>query len=196
MKTEPAHAAIDRHSQTSEQPMATIDNTQTAFESRVTWFDCLVPSHESLRRSAAMRPAANGHVSITIRERLTSRTASVSWSDSQLGCLAEQVWSLGRARGRCLLHQRRAHQARRSRLPAVKDVTTRHQRTLGHRRTSRARCAARGVKHETSRGAACRATSGLSGARVAPARRLRIPRLTRHTSWPARASANASRIPV
>ena len=78
--------------------MATIDNTQTAFESRVTWFDCLVPSHESLSGSAAMRPAANGHVSITIRERLTSRTASVSWSDSQLGCFAEQVWSLGRAR--------------------------------------------------------------------------------------------------
>ena len=78
--------------------MATIDNIQTALAARVTWFDCLVPPQESLRRSASMRPAAHSHVSITIRERLTSRTASVSWSDSQLGSLAEQVWSLGRAR--------------------------------------------------------------------------------------------------
>ncbi|BAO92610.1 CPA1 family Na(+)/H(+) antiporter (plasmid) [Caballeronia cordobensis] len=51
--------------------------------------------------SPRLIPEASGHDHASRRALFwhdASRTASVSWSDSQLGCLAEQVWSLGRAR--------------------------------------------------------------------------------------------------
>jgi hypothetical protein len=80
--------------------MTPLGDSHAALHTRVTWFDCLEPSCVSLQCAMASRKSSekHRHVSITIRERLTSRTAVVSWSHSQLGCLAEQVWALGRAR--------------------------------------------------------------------------------------------------
>ena len=80
--------------------MTPLEDTNAQRQPRVTWFDCLVPSCASMRYAAASpeSSSARPHVTITIRERLTSRTAAVSWAHSQLGCLAEQVWALSRAR--------------------------------------------------------------------------------------------------
>jgi hypothetical protein len=79
--------------------MTSLEDTEAELPPCVTWFDCLAPSNASLSCPRASHESSGKHVSITVRERLTSRTAVVSWSHSQLGCLAEQVWTLGRARG-------------------------------------------------------------------------------------------------
>ncbi|SAK99229.1 hypothetical protein AWB77_05950 [Caballeronia fortuita] len=80
--------------------MPTIDDSQTQLPARVTWFDCLLPSSIAMRCFDAARAESVklAHVWITLRDRPTERTAIVSWSDSQSGCLGEQIWSLGRAR--------------------------------------------------------------------------------------------------
>jgi hypothetical protein len=63
------------------------------------WFDCLVPCGEICARVRALPDSLNmrKRVSITIVERLSARTALLSWSDAQFGCIAEQTWLCGRA---------------------------------------------------------------------------------------------------
>ena len=52
----------------------------------------------SVLQSAA-RIAGHAHARLDHDQgKVTSRTAILSWSDSQVGCIAEQIWTLGRAR--------------------------------------------------------------------------------------------------
>ncbi|WP_350029628.1 DUF3331 domain-containing protein [Caballeronia sp. ATUFL_M1_KS5A] len=65
-----------------------------------TWFDCLSPRspREAHNPALAGSPSQKRCPAVGFIERATTRTLLVSWSDAQLGCIAEQVWTLSRAR--------------------------------------------------------------------------------------------------
>jgi hypothetical protein len=67
--------------------------------------ELLIDERDRQHTPASYRGGADDVLSVSIVEKLSSKTLSVSWSDPCAGRYSEQVWRLGRARfdARCAI---------------------------------------------------------------------------------------------